>query len=526
MKKPTMLMILDGYGLNDSAQGNAIAAAKTPQLDKIFETYPHTRLDASGLAVGLPEGQMGNSEVGHLNIGAGRIVYQELTRITKAIEDGDFFDNAPFNEACDHVLETGGALHLYGLLSDGGVHSHFTHLQALVRLAKRRGITKLFVHAFMDGRDVPPCSGINYMKQLEEFLAAEGLGQVGVVSGRYYAMDRDKRWERVVQAYDALTLGEGIQAENGTAAVQAAYDRGETDEFILPTVCGAAAGGAAAGGVAAGGSANDAASAGFVNDGDSIIMFNFRPDRAREITRAFVDPDFDGFNRKKTIQNLKYICMTQYDAEMPNVKIAFPPHRLTNTLGEYISSLGLHQLRIAETEKYAHVTFFFNGGVEEANPLEDRVLIPSPKVATYDLQPEMSAPLLTEKVLEEIKSSKYDLIILNFANPDMVGHTGVFDAAVKAVEALDGCVGKIVSAVLDEGGQILLTADHGNADQMLDADGNVMTAHSTNQVPLVHISSDPIPAFREGGKLADIAPTMLKLMELPVPPEMTGDVLV
>lgn len=518
MKKPTMLMILDGYGLNDSAQGNAIAAAKTPQLDEIFEKYPHTRLDASGLAVGLPEGQMGNSEVGHLNIGAGRIVYQELTRITKAIDDGDFFDNVPFNEACDHVLETGGALHLYGLLSDGGVHSHFTHLQALVRLAKHRGITKLFVHAFMDGRDVPPCSGINYMTQLEEFLASEGLGQVGVVSGRYYAMDRDKRWERVVQAYDALTLGEGIQAENGTAAVKAAYDRGETDEFILPTVCSAAGGTVdAAGGTA---------TAGFVNDGDSIIMFNFRPDRAREITRAFVDPDFDGFNRKKTIQNLKYICMTQYDAEMPNVEIAFPPHRLTNTLGEYISSLGLHQLRIAETEKYAHVTFFFNGGVEEANPLEDRVLIPSPKVATYDLQPEMSAPLLTEKVLEEIKSSKYDLIILNFANPDMVGHTGVFDAAVKAVEALDGCVGQIVSAVLDEGGQILLTADHGNADQMLDADGNVMTAHSTNQVPLVHISSDPIPAFREGGKLADIAPTMLKLMDIPVPVEMTGEVLV
>ncbi|MBR4862715.1 MAG: 2,3-bisphosphoglycerate-independent phosphoglycerate mutase [Firmicutes bacterium] len=510
MRKPTMLMILDGYGINDSAHGNAIAAANTPVLDRIFREYPNTRIDASGLAVGLPEGQMGNSEVGHLNIGAGRIVYQELTKITKAIQDGIFFDNIPLNRACDHVLETGGALHLYGLLSDGGVHSHFTHLQALVQLAKKRGIENLFIHCFMDGRDVPPSSGIDYITHLEDYLTAEGIGRVGVVSGRYYAMDRDKRWERVVQAYDALTLGEGHKAANGVEAVKAAYDRGETDEFILPTVCGDAA----------------ADGRGFINDGDSIIMFNFRPDRAREITRAFVDADFDGFERKKAPENLKYICMTQYDAEMPNVEVAFPPHRLENTLGEYISSLGMHQLRIAETEKYAHVTFFFNGGVEEPNPLEDRILIPSPKVATYDLQPEMSAFEVTEKVLEEIASDKYDLIILNFANPDMVGHTGVFDAAVAAVEALDGCVGRIVDAVVAADGQILLTADHGNADQMLDEEGNVVTAHSTNQVPLVHIARQPASGFKDGGKLADIAPTLLKLMELPVPAEMTGESLI
>ncbi|MGN1144147.1 MAG: 2,3-bisphosphoglycerate-independent phosphoglycerate mutase, partial [Anaerovoracaceae bacterium] len=563
MKKPTMLMILDGYGLNDSAAGNAIAAAKKPNLDRIFHTYPNTRLAASGLAVGLPEGQMGNSEVGHLNIGAGRIVYQELTKITKAIEDGIFFDNVPLNHACDHVLETGGALHFYGLLSDGGVHSHLTHLFALLRLAKQRGVSKVFVHCFMDGRDVPPTSGADFMKQLEDFMDAEGIGRVGVVSGRYYAMDRDKRWERVSLAYDALTLGEGKQAASGSEAVAAAYDRGETDEFILPTVCGGAgesieenagnhagacieenAGNHAGACIGENAGSADFAKRGYVDDGDSIVMFNFRPDRARELTRAFVDPDFDGFERKKTIHDLCYVCMTQYDAEMPNVEVAFPPHRLENTLGEYISGLGLHQLRIAETEKYAHVTFFFNGGVEEANPLEDRILIPSPKVATYDLQPEMSAMTVTEKVLEEIAageggnagadasaagqgdaSSKYDLIILNFANADMVGHTGVFDAAVKAVETLDACVGRIEKAVLAAGGQILLTADHGNADEMLDKAGNVVTAHSTNPVPLVHIADQPVSGFREGGKLADIAPTLLHLMDLPVPPEMTGTCL-
>ena len=529
MKKPTMLMILDGYGLNAAAAGNAIAAAKKPNLDRIFDTYPKTQLAASGLAVGLPEGQMGNSEVGHLNIGAGRIVYQELTKITKAIEDGIFFDNVPLNLACDHLLETGGALHLYGLLSDGGVHSHLTHLFALLRLAKQRGVSKVFVHCFMDGRDVPPTSGADFMKQLEDFMTVEGIGRVGVVSGRYYAMDRDKRWERVSLAYDALTLGEGKQAASGSEAVAAAYDRGETDEFILPTVCGRAgekAGNHAEACIGENTGREDFAKKGYVGDGDSIVMFNFRPDRARELTRAFVDPDFDGFERKKTIHDLCYVCMTQYDAEMPNVEVAFPPHRLENTLGEYISGLGLHQLRISETEKYAHVTFFFTGGVEEPNPLEDRILIPSPKVATYDLQPEMSAVTVTEKVLEEIVSSKYDLIILNFANADMVGHTGVFDAAVQAVETLDACVGRIEKAVLAAGGQILLTADHGNADEMLDEAGNVVTAHSTNPVPLVHIADKPVNGFRAGGKLADIAPTLLHLMDLPVPPEMTGECLI
>ena len=520
MRKPTMLMILDGYGLNDSTYGNAIAAASTPNLNRIFRNYPHTRIDASGLAVGLPQGQMGNSEVGHLNIGAGRIVYQELTKITKAIEDGIFFDNLPLNNACSHVLETGGSLHLYGLLSDGGVHSHFTHLQALIRLAKKRGVEKVYVHCFMDGRDVPPSSGIQYMKDLENYLAMEGVGRVGVVSGRYYAMDRDKRWERVTLAYDALTLGEGHQAANGTEAVEAAYGRGETDEFIVPTVCGQTDGG-------------------FVGDGDAIIMYNFRPDRAREITRAFVDEDFDGFERKKMVRNLKYVCMTQYDAEMPNVEVAFPPQRLENTLGEYISSLGLRQLRIAETEKYAHVTFFFNGGVEEANPLEDRILIPSPKVATYDLQPEMSAREVTEKMLEEIilpiagpdgepadVSANYDLVILNFANADMVGHTGDFDAAVKAVKTLDECVGRIIPAVLAAGGQVLLTADHGNADYAVNPDGTPNTAHSLNTVQFVVINAgDEVKTVKDGA-LCNVAPTILKLMGIPQPAAMTAEPLI
>ena len=511
VKKPTMLMILDGYGLNPSTHGNAVIAAETPNLDAIFSKYPNVQLNASGLAVGLPEGQMGNSEVGHLNIGAGRIIYQELTKITKAIDDGVFFGNAALNNAADHVLENGSALHVYGLMSDGGVHSHIDHIKAVLKLAKQRGLDKVYLHCFMDGRDVPPTSGIDYIKEIENFMSDINLGKIGVVSGRYYAMDRDKRWERVVMAYDALTLGEGRRASCGTAAVQQAYDAGETDEFIRPTVC------------------CDQAT---VKDGDAIIFCNFRPDRAREITRAFVDSDFEdyGFQRQVKLDDIKYICMTQYDADMPNVEIAFPPHTVKNTLGEYISSLGLSQLRIAETEKYAHVTFFFNGGVEAANPLEDRILIPSPKVATYDLQPEMSAPEVTEKVLEEIKSSKYDVIILNFANADMVGHTGVFDAAVKAVETLDVCVQKIADAILAAGGQILLTADHGNADNMLDEQGNVVTAHSTNVVPLVHISETPAEfsdnAKAGQGKLADIAPTLLTLMGLPVPVEMDGNVLV
>ena len=508
-KRPTMLMILDGFGLNPSTYGNAVAAANTPNLDAIFAKYPHIQLAASGLAVGLPEGQMGNSEVGHLNIGAGRIVYQELTRITKAIDDGIFFDNIPLNHAVQHVKETDGTLHVFGLLSDGGVHSHIEHIEAVLKLAKMRGLQKVAVHCFMDGRDVPPTSGLGFVQAMEDYLAQLDLGKIGVVSGRYYAMDRDKRWDRVQLAYDALTLGDCRQADSAHEAVQTAYDDGETDEFIKPTLC-----------------TGSGTAALTVQDGDSIIFCNFRPDRARELTRAFVDPDFDGFSRKKQVQDLTYVCMTQYDATIPNVEVAFPPQVITNTLGEYLSGLGLHQLRIAETEKYAHVTFFFNGGVEQPNPLEDRVLIPSPKVVTYDLQPEMSAPEVTAQVIKEIASSKYDVIILNFANADMVGHTGVFEAAVKAVETLDGCVQQIVDAVLAAGGQMLLTADHGNADEMLDADGHVVTAHSTNPVPLVHISADPAMFIKDSGKLADIAPTLLHLMDLAVPAEMTGDCLV
>lgn len=509
-------MILDGYGLNPSADGNAVEAAKTPNLDRLFQSCPHIKLAASGLAVGLPEGQMGNSEVGHLNIGAGRIVYQELTRITKAIDDGIFAGNAALNHAIDHVLNEKSTLHIFGLLSDGGVHSHIDHIKAAIRLAESRKVSNIVLHCFMDGRDVPPTSGIGYIEDIEKIV------RIGVVSGRYYAMDRDKRWERLEKAYDALTLGEGLHAASGSEAVRSAYANELSDEFILPTVCDLGT--------------TAQASACTVNDNDSVIFCNFRPDRARELTRAFVDPDFDGFVRKKTVKNLVYVCMTQYDATMPNVEIAFPPQTIHNTLGEYLSACGLTQLRIAETEKYAHVTFFFNGGVEAQNPLEDRILIPSPKVATYDLKPEMSAFEVTDKVIEEIQTGIYDLIILNFANADMVGHTGVFDAAVKAVEALDSCVQKVVDAVLAADGQILLTADHGNADCMLDSDGNIVTAHSTNPVPLMHISNTPC-VFKEeyrtcdnsaapAAKLADIAPTLLQLMGLPIPTEMDGSCLV
>ena len=511
-KRPTMLMILDGYGINENIkEKNAIADAKKPNLDAIFEKYPHTAIKACGLDVGLPAGQMGNSEVGHLNIGAGRIVYQDLTMITKAIEDGDFFENPAFIKAIDHVKKNGSTLHLLGLLSDGGVHSHISHLIALTDLAAKNGVDKLCVHCFLDGRDVPPrCAG-EYINELQAHLDELRVGKIGVVSGRYYAMDRDKRWERVEKAYNAMTLG--AQAVNGTDIVEAAtgaeavtnaYARDENDEFVLPTVVD--------GGYT-------------VNDGDAMIMFNFRPDRAREITRTFVDADFDGFERKKKVDDICYICMTQYDAEMPNVTLAYPPETMANTLGEYVADLGLTQLRIAETEKYAHVTFFFNGGVEAPNRNEDRILVPSPKVPTYDLQPEMSAYEVTEKVLEAIESDKYDMIILNFANADMVGHTGVMKAAVAAIEALDKCVPQIVDAVLAKDGQILLTADHGNADVMADEEGNVVTAHSLNDVPLVHIASDPAE-LKEGGRLCDLAPTLLKLMGIEIPSEMTGKPLV
>lgn len=502
--RPTMLMILDGYGLNKETTGNAIAAADKPHLDDIFAKYPSTSLKACGLDVGLPEGQMGNSEVGHLNIGAGRIVYQDLTMITKAIEDGSFFENKAFLKAVDHVKKNGSTLHLLGLLSDGGVHSHINHLLALVDLAEKHDIEKLCVHCFLDGRDVPPRCAQKYIDILTGHFEKAGIGTLGVISGRYYAMDRDKRWDRVEKAYDAMTIGKGMHAASGKEAIDAAYERDENDEFVLPTVIDGALP---------------------VDDGDAMIMFNFRPDRAREITRTFVDSDFDGFDRKKKVSDICYICMTQYDAEMPDVTLAFPPETLHNTLGEYIASLGLTQLRIAETEKYAHVTFFFNGGVEAPNRNEDRILIPSPKVATYDMQPEMSAYEVTDKVLEAIDTDKYDLIILNFANADMVGHTGVMKAAVEAIETLDKCVPKIADAILAKDGQILLTADHGNADVMLDRDGNVVTAHSLNDVPLVHIANHP-SQLRDGGRLSDIAPTILKLMNLDIPEEMTGKPLV
>ena len=503
-KRPTMLMILDGYGINESAYGNAIAAADKPALDSIFAKYPKTTLKACGLDVGLPQGQMGNSEVGHLNIGAGRIVYQDLTMITKSIEDGSFFKNAALLKAMEHAKAHDSTLHLLGLLSDGGVHSHINHLLTLIDMAKQESIEKLCVHCFLDGRDVPPRCASKYIEQLSNHMKKTGIGSIGVISGRYYAMDRDKRWERVEKAYDAMTTGEGVHAANAAEAVSLAYERDENDEFVLPTVVDGAA---------------------QVSDNDAMIMFNFRPDRAREITRAFVDKSFNGFDRKKTVDNLCYICMTQYDAEMPNVSLAFPPETMSNTLGEYIADLGLSQLRIAETEKYAHVTFFFNGGVEAPNRNEDRILVPSPKVATYDLQPEMSAYEVTDKVLEAINTDRYDLIILNFANADMVGHTGVMDAAVKAIEALDQCVPKIVESVLSKGGQILLTADHGNADVMKDKEGNTITAHSLNDVPLVHIADNP-QTFKSEGRLCDIAPTLLKLMGLDIPEEMTGKPLV
>ena len=502
--RPTMLMILDGFGQREETYGNAIAAANKPALDHIFATYPRTTLKACGLDVGLPEGQMGNSEVGHLNIGAGRIVYQDLTLITKEIEEGAFFRNPALLKAMEHAKKNDSTLHLLGLMSDGGVHSHIRHVFALIDMAKKEGVKKLCVHCFLDGRDVPPKCAATYIDQLTAHMEEAGLGTIGVVSGRYYAMDRDKRWERLVKAYDAMIGADGLHAKSGRDAVTEAYERDETDEFVLPTIVDGAIP---------------------VDDGDAMIMFNFRPDRAREITRAFVDPEFDGFERKKTVQDLCYVCMTQYDATMPNVTLAYPPETPANTLGVYLSSLGMKQLRIAETEKYAHVTFFFNGGVEAPNEGEDRILVPSPKVATYDMQPEMSAPEVTEKVLEAIAADKYDVIILNFANADMVGHTGVMEAAVKAIETLDKCVPRIVDAILEKDGQILLTADHGNADEMLTAEGNVMTAHSLADVPLVHIAAEP-KALADGGRLCDIAPTLLDLMGLAAPEEMTGKSLV
>ena len=496
--KPLMLMILDGFAITDPGKYNAIANARTPHLDTLFSSCAMTTLGASGMSVGLPDGQMGNSEVGHTNIGAGRIVYQELTRITKAVQDGDFFENEALCAAMDNCLKNDSALHLAGLLSDGGVHSHNSHLYALLEMAKRRGLSKVYVHAILDGRDVPPDSGLSFVKDLLAKCEQIGVGKVATVMGRYYAMDRDNRWERVVKAYDAIANGEGVTAACPICAVENSYKDGVLDEFVVPCVIDNVG----------------------VQDGDSIIYYNFRPDRAREITRTFVDPDFAGFERKGGKKNVHYVCMTQYDAAMPNVEVAFKPQSLTNTLGEYLSKMGKKQLRIAETEKYAHVTFFFNGGREEAYEGEDRILVASPKVATYDMQPEMSAPEVTDKVIEAIKADKYDVIILNFANCDMVGHTGVYDAAVAAVEAVDGCVGRIVEAMLDAKGTILLTADHGNADKMAEETGEAFTAHTTNPVPLLLINE--YGKLADGGVLADLAPTMLDLMGLPKPEEMSG----
>lgn len=497
-KRPVLLCIMDGFGKNESTYGNAIAAAKKPNLDKIVSENPMTFIGASGLDVGLPDGQMGNSEVGHTNIGAGRVVYQELTRITKSIQDGDFFTNEALVGAMENCKKNSSALHLMGLMSDGGVHSHNTHLYGIMELAKRSGVDKVYIHCFMDGRDVPPTSGKDYLAELCEKCDEIGVGEIATVMGRYYAMDRDNRWERVVKAYKAMTEGEGVKFDCACKMMEESYANDVTDEFIVPAVSEKAVP---------------------VKDNDSIVFFNFRPDRAREITRAFVDPAFSGFEREQ-LKGLYYVCMTQYDATMPNVHVAFKPESLENTFGEYISDKGLKQLRIAETEKYAHVTFFFNGGVEKQYPGEDRILVKSPAVATYDLQPEMSAYEVTDKLLAAIDSDKYDAIILNYANCDMVGHTGVFDAAVKAVEAVDTCVGKIVDAVAAKGGVTLITADHGNADKMYEADGSPFTAHTTNPVPFIVVG---YPCeLREGGRLCDIAPTMLKIMGLEQPKEMTG----
>lgn len=500
MKKPLVLMILDGFGNNPAQYGNAIKAAKTPNLDQLFATCPHTLIGASGMDVGLPDGQMGNSEVGHTNIGAGRVVYQELTRITKSIADGDFFQNEALLGAMENCKKNGSALHLMGLLSDGGVHSHNKHLYGLLKLAKDAGLKKVYVHCFMDGRDVPPSSGIDFVKELMAKMEEIGVGKIATIMGRYYAMDRDNRWERVEKAYAAMVYGEGAEVSCPVCAMENSYKNEVTDEFVLPAVCD---------------------KDGHISANDSVIFFNFRPDRAREITRTLVDPDFGGFARKNGSFPLYFVCMTQYDVSMPNVQVAFKPQSLSNTFGQYIADKGLTQLRIAETEKYAHVTFFFNGGVEAPYQNEDRALIASPKVATYDLKPEMSAYEVTDELLSRLDSGKYDVVILNFANCDMVGHTGVFPAAVAAVEAVDTCVGKVVAKILSMGGRALITADHGNADQMYEPDGSPFTAHTTNPVPLLLVG-DPAHTLREGGRLADLAPTMLALLGMAQPAEMDG----
>ena len=507
MKPVTALIIMDGFGYSPKREHNAIAIQGTPNITELLYRYPHTNIHASGMDVGLPDGQMGNSEVGHLNIGAGRIVYQELTRISKSIKDGDFFSNPALTAIMEDAKDK--TLHIMGLLSDGGVHSHINHLFALIDMAKSKGVSNVKIHCFLDGRDVPPSSGKDFVLQLEGFLKERGYGLIATVMGRYYAMDRDKRWDRVKRAYDAIALGEGVKNGEASAAVQSSYDIGETDEFMQPAVIGDYSG---------------------INEGDGIIFFNFRPDRAREITRAFIESDFSDFERAGGYKQVSYVSMTQYDETFTNLSIAFPPEgRMANTLGAYLASKGLKQLRIAETEKSAHVTFFFNGGEEEPNPGEDRILIPSPKeVATYDQKPEMSAYQVTEKVIECIKSGKYDVIIMNYANCDMVGHTGVEDAVIKAVEAVDVCVGKVVEAIKETGGSALITADHGNAEKLVDEEtGEPFTAHTTNEVVLI-VADEKLrrSSLRIGGRLADIAPTLLDMMKLPKPDEMTGESLI
>jgi len=505
-KNPVMLMILDGWGLGNEYEGNAINLANKPNFDRYSQIYPTTKLKASGMAVGLPEGQMGNSEVGHLNIGGGRIVYQELTRISKSISDGDFFQNEEFLKAIDNVKKNGSNIHVMGLVSDGGVHSHNTHLYGLLELFKRQGLENVYIHAFLDGRDVSPVSGSGFLSELEEKIRKIGVGKIATISGRYYAMDRDKRWERVKLAYDAIVLGRGKYGDNAVEVVNKSYSENVTDEFVVPTVI-----------------TEDGKPIVTIGDGDSIIFFNFRPDRARELTRAIVDDKFEGFKREKKVKTY-YVTMTQYDKTIENVHVAYKPEKYKNTLGEYVSSFGMKQLRIAETEKYAHVTFFFNGGVEEPNENEDRVLIPSPKVPTYDMQPEMSAIEVKDEVINRLKMDIYDLIILNFANADMVGHTGDLNAAIKAVETVDICIGEIVEEVLEKNGKLIITADHGNAEKMIDEDGNPVTSHTTNEVPCIVIGEKDVK-LREG-ILADISPTLLHMLNVQVPKEMTGKSLI
>ena len=509
-KKPVVLMILDGYGESDIQDSNAVFLAKTPVMDKLKAECPYQRGFASGMAVGLPDGQMGNSEVGHMNMGSGRIIYQDLTLITKFIEDGDFFKNEELLRAINNCKEKGSDLHLWGLLSDGGVHSHNTHLYAILEMCKKEGFENVYIHPFFDGRDTPPASGKDYLQELIDKTKEIGVGKVASLSGRYYAMDRDNNWDRVQKAYDSLVTGEGNKATDPIEAMQKSYDDGVTDEFVIPTVI----------------TDENGEPLSLVKDGDSVIFFNFRPDRAREITRAFCDDKFTGFERP--FLKLTYVCFKDYDETIPNKIIAFEKESIKNTFGEFLAAHGKKQLRLAETEKYAHVTFFFNGGVEEPNVDEARLLVNSPKdVATYDLKPEMSAPEVGMDLVEAIKSDKYDVIVINFANPDMVGHTGVIEAAVKAVEKIDELVGKAVDAVKEMGGVLFICADHGNAEKMIDYEtGEPHTAHTTNPVPFILVNYDEGVKLREGGCLADIAPTLIEIMGMEQPKEMTGKSLI